>query len=165
MTRLLAVAAVFAVVCGPVAAQPKAVAQFKDWSVFVREVDGDRVCFAATEAKSKAPASVNHGDVFFLIATWKSGAATNQPSFMAGYTLKDQPAPVVSIGKQRFTMYASDNEGFIEQAADEQALIAALKRGSDMRVTATSSRGTATNYVLSLNGASAAVDRVRDACK
>lgn len=165
MIRRIAAALVFGLIAGPAVAQPKAVAQFRDWSVFVREVDGDRVCFAATEAKAKAPATVNHGDVFFLIATWKSGAATNQPSFMAGYTLKDQPAPSVAIGKQRFAMYASDNEGFIEQASDEQALVGALKRGADMRVTATSSRGTATNYVFSLNGATAALDRVSAACK
>lgn len=147
------------------AAEPKAIASFKDWSVFVREVDGDRICFAATEAKAKQPASVNHGDVFFLVATWKSGAAANQPSFMAGYNLQNSPAPVVRIGNQRFTMYASENEGFVEAAKDEQALVAAMRTGADMRINAVSGRGTATNYTISLQGISAALDKVRDACK
>lgn len=147
------------------AAEPQAVASFKDWSVFVREVDGDRVCFAATEAKTKQPASVNHGDVFFLIATWKSGAASNQPSFMTGYNLKDAPPPQVTVGGQKFTMYASENEGFIEAARDEQALIAAMRKGSVMQVTAVSGRGTQTSYRMSLQGLGAALDKVRDACK
>lgn len=148
-----------------VAAEPQSVAKFRDWSVFVREVDGDRICFAATEAKVKQPAKVNHGDVFFLVATWKSGAAVNQPSFMAGYNLKDAPGPTVRVGARSFAMYASENEGFIEAAKDEQALIAAMRTGADMRISAVSSRGTATNYTISLQGISAALDKVKEACK
>ncbi|MEE2691332.1 MAG: invasion associated locus B family protein [Pseudomonadota bacterium] len=146
-------------------AEPQAVAAFKDWSVFVREVDGDKICFAAAEAKEKSPKSVNHGDIFFLVATWKSGAATNQPSFMAGYNLKEAPAPTIRIGSEKWDMYVSENESFIESAKDEQSLISAMKRGSDMRISAVSSRGTATSYVISLQGVTAAVDRAVAACK
>lgn len=147
------------------AAAPQAVASFRDWSVFVREAGGDRICFAAAEAKDKSPKSVNHGDIFFLVATWKSGAATNQPSFMAGYNLKDAPPPTIRIGSERWDMYVSDNEAFIENARDEQSLISAMKRGSEMRISAVSSRGTATNYLISLQGVTAAVDRAVAACK
>ena len=37
------------------AAEPKAVASYKDWSVFVREADGDKICFAASEATGQIP--------------------------------------------------------------------------------------------------------------
>ena len=57
------------------AAEPTPVATFKEWSVFTREVDADRICFAAAEARDKSPKSVNHGDIFFMIATWKSSFA------------------------------------------------------------------------------------------
>jgi hypothetical protein len=149
----------------PAAADPSPVATFKSWSVFTREVDGDRICYAATDAQDKAPKSVNHGEIFFMVATWKSGAATNQPSFMAGYNLKDAPAPTVRVGAEKWTMYADQNEAFIEAAKDEQALINAMRKGSTMQVTAVSGRGTATSYSFSLSGVSAALDKVRDACK
>lgn len=147
------------------AAEPQAVASFKDWSVFVRDVDGDKICFAATEAKDKSPKSVNHGDVFFLVATWKSGAATNQPSLMTGYNLKDAPAPSLRVGTEKWDMYVSENEAFIESAKEEQSLISAMRRGADMRVSAISGRGTATSYTISLQGISAALDRAAEACK
>ena len=105
------------------AQQPQAVAAFRDWSVFVREVDGDRICFAATEAKEKTPSSVNHGDIFFLVATWKSGAASNQPSLRTGYNLREAPPPALRIDNEKWDMYVSDNEAFIESARDEQRLI------------------------------------------
>lgn len=147
------------------AAEPTPIATFKDWSVFTRPVDGDTICFAAAAAKDKAPKSVNHGDVFFLIATWKSGAATNQPSLMTGYNFKDAPPPSLRIGSEKWDMYIDGNEAFIESAKDEQSLVSAMRRGAEMRASAVSARGTATSYVFSLQGVSAALDRVREACR
>ncbi len=154
-----------AVVTSASAAEPQSVAVFKDWTVMVQDTGADRVCFAVAEASDKTPKSVNHGEVFFMVSTWKSGVAANQPSFRSGYNLKEAPAPAIRIGSQKFDAYVSDNEAFIESAATEQALVAAMREGADMRVAATSGRGTATNYVFSLNGVSAALDRARDACK
>ncbi len=145
--------------------EPKAVATFRDWSVFVRG-DGDKkVCFAATEAKDKSPKSVNHGDIFFLVASWESGAATNQPSLMTGYDLNTRPEPTLRIGSDKWEMYTSENEAFIEASAEEERLVRAMRRGADMRVSAVSQRGTATSYVISLRGVSAALDRVAQECR
>jgi len=163
LISLLAFACVFA--SHAIAQEPKAIATFKDWSVFEREIDGDKICFAASEAKDKSPKSVNHGDIFFLVATWRSGAAKNQPSLMTGYNLKDAPAPTLRVGSDKWTMYSSDNEAFIERSDKEISLITAMRRGADMRVNAVSTRGTATNYIISLRGISAALDRAAMACR
>jgi invasion protein IalB len=158
-------AALAALAATPAGAEPTPLATFKDWSVFVHETGTDRICFAAAEASDKSPKTVNHGDIFFLVATWKSGAATNQPSLRVGYNLQEAPAPTIRIGSEKWDMYVSDNEAFIESAAAEQSLIAAMRRGADMKIGATSGRGTATSYVVSLSGISAALDRAREACK
>jgi invasion protein IalB len=147
------------------AQQPEARATFKDWSVFVREAGGDKICFAATEAEDKSPKSVNHGDVFFLIATWKSGAAKEQPSLMTGYALNGKPEPTLRIGSDKWEMYASDNEAFIEASSEEGRLVRAMRQGADMRISAVSQRGTATSYVISLRGVSAALDRATAECR
>jgi len=147
------------------AADPQSVGVFKDWTVMVQETGNDRICFAVTEAKDKAPKSVNHGEIFFMVATWRSGVAANQPSFRAGYNLKESPAPTIRIGAQKWDMYVSENESFIEDAASEQSLVAAMRSGADMRISATSGRGTATNYIFSLSGLSAALERAKEACK
>ena len=131
----------------------------------VLETANDRICYIVAEAQDKAPKSVNHGEIFFMVATWKSGLAGGQPSFRAGYNLKDAPAPAIRIGSQKWDMYVSDNEAFIESAAAEQALLAAMRQGADMRISATSGRGTATSYLFSLSGVSAALDRAAQACK
>jgi len=158
----------FTAALAPLAAsaqQPEAKATYRDWNVFVRETDGDKICFAATEATDKSPKSVNHGDVFFLIATWKSGSAKEQPSLMTGYTLNAKPEPVLRIGSDKWDMYSSENEAFIESASEEQRLIRAMRRGADMRISAVSQRGTATSYIISLRGVSAALDRAQEECR
>ncbi len=167
MIRNLTIAAIFLAIfaTGDVVAQePRAVATYKDWSVFVRDVDADKICFAAAEASDKSPKSVNHGDVFFLVATWKSGAASEQPSLMTGYAIDQKPEPNIRIGSDKWDMYTSENEAFIESNDEEQRLLRAMRRGADMRVSAVSKRGTATSYVVSLRGVTAALDRVKREC-
>lgn len=169
MSRKLLLA-VFATLSGlaatsAVAQQPEAKATYKDWSVFVREASGERICFAATEATDKSPKSVNHGDIFFLIASWKSGAAKEQPSLMTGYSMNAKPEPTLRIGSDKWEMYVSENEAFIEAAAEESRLVRAMRRGADMRISAVSQRGTATSYVISLRGVSAALDRAAAECR
>ena len=146
------------------AADPEPVATYRDWHVFVTEVDGDTVCYAASAAKDKSPKTVNHGEIFFIVARWKSGAAINQPSLMTGYNLKEGPTPTLRIGSERWEMYVSDNEAFIESATDEASLVSAMRRGADMRVSAVSTRGTATSYNISLRGISAALDKAEQSC-
>ena len=162
---LVGMATIAAATSSASAAEPQAVATYRDWSVFVREVDGEKICFAATEAKDKSPTSVRHGNIFFLVASWASGAASNQPSLMTGYNLSDDRAPTVRIGSDKWEMFAADNEAFIESNSKEKALIAAMRRGADMRISALSSRGTATNYLISLRGLTKALERAGEACQ
>ncbi len=169
MSRLMPISAI-AIACSLISAvasaqQPEAKATYKDWSVFVREANGEKICFVATEATDKSPKSVNHGDVFFLVATWASGAATEQPSLMTGYNMNAKPEPTVRIGSDRWEMYVSNNEAFIEASDEENRLVRAMRQGADMRIGAVSQRGTATSYVISLRGVSAALDRARTECR
>ncbi len=161
----IAAAMIVALAASSAAAQPQALASFKDWSVFVHETGADRICFAAAEATDKSPKSVTHGDIFFLVASWKSGAAANQPSFRVGYNLQEAPGPTLRIGSDKWDMYVSENESFIESASAEQSLISAMRKGADMKISAMSNRGTATSYVVSLSGISAALDRASEACR
>ncbi|MEM9838651.1 MAG: invasion associated locus B family protein [Pseudomonadota bacterium] len=165
--RLTALAVLAAVSASAAAqtAEPKQVATYRDWMVFTHEVGGDLVCYAVTEPKDVSPASANHGDVFFSVATWRSGAASNQPSFMAGYELQDGSEPTVRVGSDRWEMFSSSKEGFIESARQEDRLVDAMRRGSEMRVSATSARDTATNYTFSLFGISNALERVESVCR
>jgi len=147
------------------AADPKLEGVFTDWTVYSRDDGGDKSCYAITKPKSKAPKNVNHGDVYFLVSNWKSGAAKEQPSFLSGYPLKTTRAPKARVGASSITMYAADNEAFIESGSDERSLVAKMRAGATMRVQAVSARGTETSYNFSLKGITAALRKAKSACQ
>jgi invasion protein IalB len=84
---------------------------------------------------------------------------------MTGYALNAKPEPTLRIGSDKWDMYVSENEAFIEEASEEDRLVRAMRRGADMRISALSQRGTATSYVISLRGVSAALDRAAAECR
>lgn len=147
------------------AAEPELVATYRDWMVFTYDTGSDTICYAVTEPKDTSPASATHGDVYFSVSNWRSGAASNQPSFMAGYDLQSGSEPTVRVGSDRWEMFSAEKEGFIEASGDEERLIDAMRRGREMRVSALSARSTATNYTFSLLGISKALERAEEACR
>ncbi len=143
---------------------PKFQGAFKDWSVYKRTMGKDVICYALSKPFDKAPKNVRHGDVYFLIASWKSGAALEQPSFLAGYPLRVSVNPEIQVGSDKFSMFVAAHEAFIDSGTDEKKLITAMKRGSVMRLEATSVRGTNTAYQFSLKGVQSALEKVKAVC-
>lgn len=149
---------------GAASAEPSAVGRFKDWAVFTEEKGGDLLCYAATEANSKAPSSVKHGDVWYYVTTWKSGLARNQPSFRVTYDLKADRAPKTAVGRSSWQMFTAGREAFAEDA-DDPRIVDALKKGSSLTVTAQSARGTNVTYRFSLSGSADAIAKAEEACR
>ncbi|WBQ12217.1 hypothetical protein L2D00_10220 [Hyphomonadaceae bacterium BL14] len=162
---LTAFAAVSAPAQASAGAEPVFRAAHNAWRVFTRGEGADRYCYAVSRPSESLPANVTHGDVFFFVASWASGAAREQPSFMAGYPLRPDSPPRARVGSDRFTLYVSRNEGFVELERDSTRLVNAMRQGSSMRVEATSDRGTATVYEFSLSGVTAALRQVNELCR
>jgi len=145
-------------------ATPKLASTHSDWSVYTRGSGSDRICYVLSEALTKSPSSLEHGKVYFIVSNWKNGAATEQPSFLAGYNLKTTRAPKAQVGSTSLKMFAADNEAFISATADERRLVAKMRAGSTMTVSAVSARGNQTRYTFSLKGVTAALKKAKSAC-
>jgi invasion protein IalB len=83
---------------------------------------------------------------------------------MVGYALKAGSKVKVTIDTKSYTMFIKDKSAWLENAAEEPALVAALKSGHSLKVDAISSRGTPTSYTYSLSGISAALKQI-ETCK
>ena len=148
-----------------VSSTPKLEGKYTDWAVYSRGAGKDKTCYAISEAKIKSPTSVDHGDIYFMVSNWRSGAAKEQPSFLAGYTLKSSRPPEARIDGKKYVMYTADNEAFIENNKYERQLVAKMRSGSTMTLTGVSERGTNVNYQFSLKGITAALKKASAACK
>lgn len=146
------------------AAEPKLEGTFDAWTAYSRTEGGDKICYVLAAPHKKAPGSVKHGDIYFMVSNWKSGQATEQPSLLTGYPLKDSSPPVAIVGAARTRMFVSANEAFIENRSDEKKLVKNMRAGANMRVQAMSARGTSVGYEFSLKGVTAALRKAKTAC-
>ncbi|PDS46235.1 hypothetical protein CO662_04590 [Rhizobium anhuiense] len=140
-------------------AAARMVSQSGDWGVYSFTRNGSQVCYALSVPKESAPANVDHGKNYFLIAPAEKGGG-NEPEAMLGYALKTGSIVQVSIGDKTFKMFVKDKAAWVSDAALEPELVDALRSGSQMTLHATSARGTRTTYTYSLRGVTAALERV-----
>lgn len=150
---------------GQAMADPTLLGRFGDWSVYSRFEGSQKICYTMSDAKVKAPSNVKHGDIRFLIASWRKGEPVEQPSFMADFSLRDNRDPTISVAGTNFDMYVDRNEAFIADYSDERDLVRKMRAGDSMKLQATSSRGTNVTYTFSLRGISSALDKAAAACQ
>lgn len=145
-------------------AEPAQLSQHDRWTVYTLELNGDLVCYASTPPEDSAPLNADHGEVAFLIATWKSGAAAEQPMLSVGYPLRLGAPTSARVGSDRYRMFTDGTEAFVEEDADQPRLVQSMRRGSSMRLETVSAEGTQTTYEFSLDGVTAALRAAADAC-
>jgi len=160
----LIMGAVIATSASAVDDDPSLLSRHDSWEVYTQELDGDRLCYAITEPTDAAPSNVEHGNVGFLVATWRSGAATEQPMLSVGYPLRLGAPTSARVGSDRFQMFTDGADAFVDADADEPRLVRAMKRGYTLRLETVSQRGTQTTYEFSLRGVTAALRAVSNAC-
>lgn len=144
------------------------VAAKTDWSVFVEEKPKE--CWGVTSPKETVntkdgkPTQVRRGDIL-LFVTFRPGKG-GEVSFMGGYPFAPGSTADMTVNNgQKFQLF-TDGEGAWAGSADQDAkIIAALKGGADVTITAHSARGTQTSDKFSLMGFTAAMDEAAKRCK
>jgi hypothetical protein len=151
-----------------VAAAPEAKARLlekiQDWTVFIYEAAEGRVCFAASAPTDMQPKTAKRTPVIFYVTTWQKEGVHNEVSVRQGYAMKANAAATVIVGGQNFMLTADDDKVYAKDPGDERKLLAAMANGGPMIVKGTSSKGTATIDQYSLNGVTAAVQKLQEAC-
>jgi hypothetical protein len=163
--KLITALALVTAFAGVASAQsPTRIQQFNAWGAYSYTSGSSKVCYVLSVPKEKSPANVDHGDIFFLVSQRPGQNISYEPQAMMGYPLQENSKVTVTIDAKDFVMFTKGNSAWVENAAEEPALIAAMKAGSDMKVQATSGKGNATSYAFSLKGVSAALNSLA-ACK
>jgi invasion protein IalB len=146
---------------GPAFAQSATkIGQHNAWGTYSYVQNNAKVCYVLTVPTDKQPPTLDHGDMFFFVSQKPGQNVSFEPQFIAGYNFKENSKVQVKVGEKAFSMFTRGKSAWMENAAEEPLLIAAMKAGADMRVAATSGRGNPTNYVFSLKGISAALDSI-----
>jgi invasion protein IalB len=146
------------------ASAPTRIQQFKAWGAYSYKAGTGNVCYVLSVPTTKEPASVDHGDIFFIVSQRPGQNISYEPQAMLGYVLQANSKVTVTIDGKNFVMFTKDKAAWVENAAEEPALVAAMRTGHNMSVSAVSLRGTKTSYAYSLQGISAALKQI-ETCK
>jgi len=143
------------------AQSPVKIGQHNAWGTYSYKGDGGNVCYVLTVPTDKQPSSLNHGDIFFFVSQKPGQNVSYEPQFIASYDFQSNSKVQVTVGDRSFSMFTRGRSAWLENAAEEPQLIAAMRGGADMRVQAKSGRGNDTNYVFSLRGITAALNSIQ----
>jgi hypothetical protein len=104
--------------------------------------------------------------VYLFISTRPVEKVSNEVSVLAtGYEFKPNTEASVAVGGSNFAMYTQKDGAWVKNAAEESKLLETMRKGADVAIKATTSRGTQTTDTFSLKGIGQAVDRAAQECK
>ena len=84
---------------------------------------------------------------------------------MIGYALKPGSESSLEVGGSSFAMYTQGDGLWIKNAAEEEQMVAAMRKSAEVTVKGISAKGTETTDVFSLKGLAQALDRLAQDCK
>jgi hypothetical protein len=148
-------------------AEPTLLGQFGSWGAYTATPGGKKVCFAlAKPASSKTiPANRPRDPAYAFISTRPAEKVSNEVSIMIGYQLKPGYESTLDVGGAKFAMYTQGDGLWIKNAAEEERLVEALRKGGDVTVKGLSAKGTETIDSFSMKGLAQALDKVSQECR
>jgi hypothetical protein len=148
-------------------AEPTLIGQFGTWGAYTATPNGKKVCFALAKPSSSKtnPPNRPRDPAYAFVSTRPAEKVTNEVSVMIGYTLKPGSESTLEVGGASYAMYTQGDGLWIKNAAEEERMVDAMRKASDVVVKGMSAKGTETTDTFSLKGLSQALDKLAQDCK
>ena len=147
-----------------VAEEPRLLGTYGKWSAYVFMEAGNKVCYMASQPEKAEGNYTRRGEIFALITHRPAEGSKNVFSYITGYPYKSGSDATIKIGNERFTLFTQDETAWAPDAAADNKIANAIRKGSNMVVKGTSVRGTLTTDTFGLAGSAAAHDAISKEC-
>jgi hypothetical protein len=148
-------------------AEPALIGQYGTWGAYTATPNGKKVCFALAKPSSSKtnPPNRPRDPAYAFVSTRPAEKVTNEVSVMIGYTLKPGSESTLEVGGASYAMYTQGDGLWIKNAAEEDRMVDAMRKASDVVVKGVSAKGTETTDTFSLKGLAQALDRLAQDCR
>src|SRR3954453_12372004 len=148
-------------------AEPTLIGQFGTWGAYSAAPNGKKVCFALAKPSSSKtnPPNRPRDPAYAFVSTRPAGKVVNEVSIIIGYMLKPGSESTLEVGGSSYSMYTQGDGLWIKNAAEEERLVDAMRKSSDVTVKGMSAKGTETVDTFSLKGLAQALDRLAQDCR
>ena len=130
-----------------------------DWSVYS---SGKTSCYIASMPTAENGNFKKRGQPYVLI---NSKGKSDELNVSSGYAYKADVHVELSVDGKKYRLFSQDENAWAKTAADDKAIVAAMKSGSKLEVKALSSKGSYSTDSYSLKGVGAAYKRMKQLCK
>jgi len=145
---------------------PQQIGTFKDWLAYTVTEGKAKTCYIASEPVKQEGTFKSRGRPFALVTNRPSENVAGQPSFLVGYPYKDKSEPTATVANRAFKLFAEGDTAWVrDDDGGDSALVEAMKKGATLVVRATSQRETTSTDTYSLDGFTAALQAIDEACK
>lgn len=146
------------------AGEPRLIGSYQDWDAYVFTENDDKVCYMAARPKKGEGEYKRRGDVFAMITFRPADNTKDVFSYITGYTYKPGSEATLKIDNQSFKLFTQDETAWAVDSETDSKIAAALRNGSKMTVSGTSSRNTKTTDSFGLSGSGKAYDKITQEC-
>ncbi len=148
-------------------AEPTLIGQFGTWGAYSATPNGKLVCFALAKPSSSKtnPPNRPRDPAYAFVSTRPAEKVVNEVSVMIGYQLKPGSESSAEVGGASYAMYTQGDGLWIKNAAEEDAMVQAMRRSPDITVKGVSAKGTETIDTFSLKGLAQALDKIAQDCR
>lgn len=151
---------------GPTLAQsPQFLGTYRDWNVYKFADEEQTICYIASEP-TKQQGNYTRRDPPALLVTRRSEPeVVDEVSVQPGYSYFEGSEVEIEVdGNRTFMLFTRGEHAWTKSAEEDEALIAAMKRGTNLTVRGTSVKNTWSLDSYSLLGFTAAFDAMIEAC-
>jgi invasion protein IalB len=148
------------------AAEPTPLGVFADWTAYTYKASDTKVCYIVSQPKSSdAAKKVKRDPIFFIITHMPGRNINGEVSTIIGYPFKEATLVQLKIDNVEYELFTNGDGAWADTTDKEKKIVATMKAGQKFSVRGTSWKGTETIDNYSLNGFTAAMDKIDSSCK
>ena len=151
----------------PGAPQPTLLGLYGEWGAYTANPGGKKICFALAKptSSSTSPPNRPRDAPYMFVSTRPAEKVRDEVSVIFGYGLKPNSDANIELAGGGYAMYTQGDGGWVKNAAEEPKLVETMRKGQNLTVKGTSTKGTVSTDVYSLKGLSSALDKIAQECK
>jgi invasion associated locus B (IalB) protein len=114
---------------------------------------------------SDAAKKVKRDPIFFIITHMPGRNINGEVSTIIGYPFKEATTVQLKVDEVEFELFTNGDGAWADTTEKEKKIVATMKAGQKFSVRGTSWKGTETTDNYSLDGFTAAMDKIDSSCK
>lgn len=146
------------------AADPKELGTFGEWTAYTFTEGKGKVCYMATQPSKSEGDYTQRGDVFFLVTHRPAEKANNVISIVSGYPYKVKSEVELVLGKKSWRLFTQGERAWAVDEKTDSDIANGMRKGPSIVAKGVSTKGTTTADTFSLKGYGPAYDAINKEC-